>query len=92
MNPVGLVGGILISMLVVAIILPETTYAGCTCDAWCRGRGHRGGVCGDGHTCLCDGKRRPRSVEESVDIIEYKVEPKIEDIFDADNKTIVQTK
>ncbi len=26
----------------------------CTCDAWCRKYGHKnGGICGDGHTCIC---------------------------------------
>jgi len=26
---------------------------GCGCNAWCQKEGHPGGICGDGHTCLC---------------------------------------
>ena len=26
---------------------------GCGCKAWCQKEGHLGGICGDGHTCIC---------------------------------------
>jgi len=36
---------------------------GCGCNAWCRKEGHPGGVCGDGHTCMCSAKAERKSGE-----------------------------
>ena len=55
-----LIGSLLVSMLAIVVFLPEQTSAGCTCDAWCRERGHRDGICGDGHTCICTGMDRSK--------------------------------
>ena len=43
MNLVNVIVAIFISMLAIAVFLPGTTQAGCTCDAYCRGAGHRSG-------------------------------------------------
>ncbi len=74
MNSCSLIISILISILTITIFLPEKTNAGCTCDAWCRGRDYRGGICGDGHTCMCNGRRGRRAIEIPVNIIEQKID------------------
>ncbi|CAF5049123.1 unnamed protein product [Rotaria sp. Silwood1] len=41
--------------------------SGCTCDAWCRNRGyHKGGVCGDGYTCVCASSADPSTELEQL--------------------------
>ena len=90
MNCWSLIAGILMSILALAIFLPEQANAGLYMRclvSWTRvikvvyvamvihvfvlewidqnvlvmlgvvGRGYRGGICGDGHTCMCDGRR-----------------------------------
>ena len=62
---------VLFFLAVVSLLLivnQPRAEAGCTCDAWCRGRGCRGGICGDGHTCICRGCHRgKRDLEEAAD-------------------------
>ncbi len=65
MNTRGLIAGILMSILAIAIFLPEKTNVGCTCDAWYRGRGYRDGICGDGHTYICTGMDRSKCTRDA---------------------------
>ncbi|CAF1509325.1 unnamed protein product [Adineta ricciae] len=60
MNKFGLFSGLFMLVLAVVVFMPDKTLGGCTCDAWCRGRGYRNGICGDGHTCICDGMDRSK--------------------------------
>ena len=53
MNTPGLIAGILMSILAIALFLPEKTYADCTCAASCRERGYLDGICRNGHSCTC---------------------------------------
>ncbi len=36
---------------------------GCGCRAWCQKQGHPGGICGDGHTCICSPKIEKKNEE-----------------------------
>uniref|UniRef100_A0A914WTK6 Uncharacterized protein n=1 Tax=Plectus sambesii TaxID=2011161 RepID=A0A914WTK6_9BILA len=45
-------------MLIATAIIINVDADCCTCDAWCRGKGRKGGICADGPACICsdDGK------------------------------------